>query len=97
MKIITVTDCVKSLLRGALPAYTCDPGIGFRFILKPEGGVGLRLDREQIDDRVIAQGGLKILLVGHVVALILDGLTFDSLNTGDGSRLSLTTVPEVVA
>jgi len=84
--MITVTDKARETLKELLLSNGDDPEISLRLVAKPPGQFGLALDREAEGDQVVEQEGTKVLLIGHELAPILDGMTFDVKDTPDGRK-----------
>ena len=85
--MLTVTESAKQLLKRTLSAHTDDPEISLRLSLKAPGQLGMVLDREAEGDQVVEHGGTKVLLVGHELLPIVEGLTLDVKDAADGPKL----------
>ena len=87
--MLTVTEAAKDKLMETLLANTDDREAGLRLTMKPPGQLGLVLDRELPDDSVVEHEGLKLLLVEHEVAELLQEATLDVQDTPDGPTLTI--------
>jgi len=87
--MLTVTEAAKDKLMEALLANTDDQEVGLRLSMEPPGKLGLMLDRESPGDSVVEHEGLKLLLVEHEVAELLQEATLDVQDTPDGPTLTI--------
>ena len=86
--MITVTDNAKQFLKELLLAQTDDPDFGLRLTLEPQSKqFGLTLGKEAQGDQVVEHDGSKVLLVGHELGTIIEGVTIDTRDTADGPKL----------
>ena len=87
--MLTVTEGAKQHLKKILLGGTDDPDLGIRLIVDASGEYGVALGREAPGDHVVEHEGSKVLLVGHEVAELLAELTLDTVDSPQGTRLSL--------
>ena len=87
--MITVTERAKDKLMMTLIESTDDREEGLRLKMKATGQLGLVLDKESPDDNTIEHEGLKLLMVGHELDELLQGVTLDVRDTPDGPRLTI--------
>jgi Fe-S cluster assembly iron-binding protein IscA len=88
-KLLTVTERAKDKLMMTLLENTVDKEEGLRLKMKSPGQLGLVLDKESPDDNTIEHEGLKLLIVGHELGKLLQGVTLDVRDTPDGPRLTI--------
>jgi len=84
--MVIVTVSAKEELKKRLLAFTDDPEISLRLLATSEGQLGLLPGKEEEGDEVVEQDRIKVLLIGHELAPILDGMTCDFKDTYDGRR-----------
>jgi len=87
--MLTVTEAAKDKLMETLLANTDDREAGLRLTMKPPGQLGLVLDKESPGDSVVEHEGLKLLLVEHEVAELLQEATLDVQDAPDGPKLTI--------
>lgn len=87
--MLTVTESAKRLLKETLINHTDDPEFGLRLVFGPSGQQGVAVDREVEGDQVVEHDGLKVLLVGRELAIIVEGLTIDVQDTFEGPQLAI--------
>jgi len=85
--MLTVTEGAKELLKDILAPHTDDPDFGVRLTLKPQRQFGLVTGRKSPRDHVVEHEGSIVLLVGQELSDDVDGLTLDTEQTPDGTRL----------
>jgi Fe-S cluster assembly iron-binding protein IscA len=87
--MLTVTEAAKQRLKETLLANTDDQDAGLRLKMKSPGELGLVLDRQSPADSVVEYEGLKVLLVEHEIADLLQTATLDVQNTSNGTKLAI--------
>jgi len=87
--MLTVTESAKQKLRQTLITNTNDQEAGLRLTMEPPGQLGLVLDRESPNDSLIEHEGLKVLIVDHELAELLQEATIDVQDTHDGPKLTI--------
>lgn len=86
--MITVTDSAKEHLKNILLAHSDDLDFSLRLVAKPAGRLGFVLESEaKEDDQVVEHEGTTVLLIGHELMPIVEGLTLDVQDTADGPKL----------
>lgn len=85
--MLTVTEDAKQLLKETLQAHTDDPETGLRLSVKAPGQLGITLDNEADGDLVVEHEGAKVLLVASELDPVLDGVTLDVQDEGEGPTL----------
>ena len=71
VKMLTVTQSAKQLLKESLLAHSDDPEAGLRLSMKPSGQLGVMLDSEAEGDQVVEHEGARVLLVASELAPIV--------------------------
>jgi Fe-S cluster assembly iron-binding protein IscA len=87
--MLTVTEAAKQRLKETLLANTDDREAGLRLKMKSPGQLGLVLDRQLPADSIVEYKGLKVLLVEHEIADLLQEATLDVQNTSNGTKLAI--------
>jgi Fe-S cluster assembly iron-binding protein IscA len=87
--MLTVTEGAKDKLKETLLANTDDRDAGLRLKMQPSGQLGLVLDKESPGDSVVEDEGLKLLLMEHQVAELLQDATLGVQNAPDGPKLTI--------
>jgi Fe-S cluster assembly iron-binding protein IscA len=87
--MLTVTDEAKAKLRKTLLSNTDDREEGLRLKVKAPGKIGLVIDRQLPNDRVIEHEGLKILIVEYEIGELLNSATLDVQHSPEGEKLTL--------
>jgi len=86
--MITVTDSAKEHLKNILLAHSDDLDFSLRLVAKPAGRLGFVLESEaKEDDQVVEHEGTTVLLIGHELMPIVEGLTLDVRDTAEGPEL----------
>ena len=85
--MLIVTDDAKQHLRNMLLAHTDDPQTGLRPTMEPPRQFGLTLDSEGVGDHVVEHEGSKVLLIAPELVTVLEGVTIDTKDTPDGTKL----------
>jgi Fe-S cluster assembly iron-binding protein IscA len=92
VKMLTVTEGAKQLLKETLREHSEDPETGIRLSVKEGGQFGIVLDTESEGDQVVEHDGDKVLLVAPGLSTVLEGKTLDVHDTEEGPKLFLSTV-----
>ena len=88
-----MTATATEKLLEALQELTEDPELATRIIVSPSTPDRLEfiLDKESEGDHVVeSEGGIKVLLVEHDIALALDGIVLDYQETPEGEGFTMT-------
>jgi len=85
--MLTVTENAKELLRGILRREAYAPESGLRLVTEPSGQLNLVLSEERGGDEVVEHEGVKVLLVASELAPMVDGITLDVQDSGEGPKL----------
>jgi Fe-S cluster assembly iron-binding protein IscA len=91
--MIAVTRRARERLEACLAANAVEPGLSLRLEAAAGGALGLVPGRKRDGDHAVVHEGRVVLLVGFPLSLLLDGLTLDCEQTGNGARLSLRGAP----
>jgi Fe-S cluster assembly iron-binding protein IscA len=86
-KMITVTERAKEELGRLLAAKVDWPGARLRLVAREEGQLGLGIDIQQDNDRVIEHNGSVLLVVDDGLADSLTQITLDVDESPDGPEL----------
>jgi Fe-S cluster assembly iron-binding protein IscA len=89
VKMLTVTEGAKQLLKETLRGHSEDPETGIRLSVKEGGQFGIVLDTESEGDQVVEHDGDKVLLVAPGLSTVLEGKTLDVQDTEEGPKLYL--------
>jgi Fe-S cluster assembly iron-binding protein IscA len=87
VKMLTVTESAKQLLKGMLQTHSDDPEASLRLSADPDGRFGIALDSEAEGDQVVEHEGAKVLLVASTLAPMLEEVTLDVQDTAEGPKL----------
>lgn len=85
--MLTVTEDAKQLLKETLQAHTDDPETGLRLSMKEPGQLGITLDNVVEGDLIVEHEGTRVLLIAAELDPVLDGVTLDVQDTGEGPAL----------
>ena len=85
--MINVTEQAKQELKRLLTSSVDWPGARLRLVNRGQGRLGLGIDIEAPDDRVVEYEGAKLLLVEPELASNLKRVTLDVDDTPDGVEL----------
>jgi Fe-S cluster assembly iron-binding protein IscA len=85
--VIEVTDRAKDELKRLLVASVDWPGARLRLLDRGQGKLGLGIDIEKEDDRVVEYEGEVLLIVEDGLASRLNGVAIDVDNTPAGVEL----------
>jgi Fe-S cluster assembly iron-binding protein IscA len=85
--VIEVTDRAKDELKRLLVASVDWPGARLRLLDRGQGKLGLGIDIEKKDDRVVEYEGEVLLIVEAGLASRLNGVAIDVDNTPAGVEL----------
>jgi Fe-S cluster assembly iron-binding protein IscA len=85
--VIEVTDRAKDELKRLLVASVDWPGARLRLLDRGQGKLGLGIDIEKEDDRVVEYEGDVLLIVEAGLASRLNGVAIDVDNTPAGVEL----------
>jgi Fe-S cluster assembly iron-binding protein IscA len=91
--MIAVTRRARERLEACLAANAVEPGLSLRLEAAAGGTLGLVPGHKRDGDHAVVHEGRVVLLVGLPLFQLLDGLTLDCEQTGDGARLSLRGAP----
>jgi Fe-S cluster assembly iron-binding protein IscA len=86
-EMIGVTERAKRELKGILTNNVDHPFACLRLRLNDRGRLGLGIDVEMPDDKVIEYEGSKLLLVEQELASNLEDITIDVEDGDEGSQL----------
>lgn len=92
--MIAVTDGAKDMLKGILTANVDNPLAVLRLTVTESGGLGLGIDVEKLNDRVVEHEGSTLLVVAEELADSLVGITLDIEDTPEGPQLAVYREPE---
>jgi Fe-S cluster assembly iron-binding protein IscA len=85
--MIEVTERAKQELKHLLTTTVDNPLAGLRLVTNEQGQIGLGVDVEMPDDKVVEHDGSKVLLVKEELANKLESLTLDVEDAPEGARL----------
>jgi len=85
--MINVTEQAKQALKRILTAHMDMPQGRLRLMDRGQGKLGLGIDIEMPDDKLVEYDGSTILVVEHGLAANLKGVTLDVEDSAKGSEL----------
>ena len=91
--MIRVTERALGELKRILLAKADLPQARLRLVTNDQGKLGLGVDIEMPDDRVVEHEGSRVLLVGNSLANSIEGITLDVENTANGPQLVICEAP----
>ncbi|MFQ6121472.1 MAG: hypothetical protein ACE5LA_00200 [Dehalococcoidales bacterium] len=87
--MIGVTERAGQKLKEILSEKVDNPQAVLRLVATEQGQLGLSIDVETPQDKVVEHEGTKVLVVEQGLADNLKGITLDVEDTPEGSRLAV--------
>ena len=87
MEMLSITEQAKQKLKNILDTYVEMPQARLRLCDRGEGELGIGIDIEESEDKVIEHKGERILVVNNRLADKLVNITIDVDETSSGPEL----------